>query len=342
MTCANPKRTALWFALLALVAGCGGADSGGVNSKLLEPGPMPAGVEQAETVDVSQFPKVEGRTLEAVLQEASGQASFGLGSGTFTPGPRERLAFAVLGQQGTPVYGQTVVYVARTPGSPAKGPFAAPLDPMVPQAKFLSKQAAVAPEQLKAIYGAEVPLDGPGKWAALSLTKTSEGLIAGTTTQINVGKSNTVPKVGSKAPAIDTPTGETSDSGQPVDTRDPKAPSLHSANFAQVVGKRPVAILFASPQFCLTKVCGPVTDLLLQLQAAYGDRIEMIQQEPYSKFPDPSKQMREFGLVAPDGALTEPWLFTVRADGRVAARLEGAFGINSMNRAIEAALASKP
>lgn len=325
---------ALAAILAALIAsGCGGGSSAD-----LEPGPVPEGVEQAETVDPARFPKADGRTLVQILQEAAAQASLGLGSGTFTPSAKERLAFAVLGEQGAPVYGPTVVYVARSPDSPAKGPFAAPIDPMVPQQKFLSKQAALAPEQLKAIYETEVPLDRPGKWAALSLTRTPEGLVAGTTDRIEVAATNTVPKVGSPAPKVATPTGETGAVGPPVDTRDPRAPSLHAANFAEVVGKRPVALLFASPQFCLTKVCGPVTDLLLQLQAAYGDRIEMIQQEPYSTFPKPSAQMRQFGLVAPDGGLTEPWLFTVSRDGRVAARLEGAFGINAMNRAVEAAI----
>jgi hypothetical protein len=35
---------------------------------------------------------------------------------------------------------------------------------------------------------------------------------------------------------------------------------------------------------------------------------------------------------------TEPWLFTFDREGRVAARLEGAFGIRQARQAIEAAL----
>jgi len=38
------------------------------------------------------------------------------------------------------------------------------------------------------------------------------------------------------------------------------------------------------------------------------------------------------------GLSTEPWLFTVDADGRVAARLEGSFGNDAFRRAVEAAL----
>jgi hypothetical protein len=51
---------------------------------------------------------------------------------------------------------------------------------------------------------------------------------------------------------------------------------------------------------------------------------------------DPNKglrpQLRAFGLE------TEPWLFTFDRRGRVAARLEGTFGIRAFRQAVRAAL----
>ena len=35
---------------------------------------------------------------------------------------------------------------------------------------------------------------------------------------------------------------------------------------------------------------------------------------------------------------TEPWLFTIDKDGRIAARLEGSFGVKEFQQAIQAAL----
>ena len=35
---------------------------------------------------------------------------------------------------------------------------------------------------------------------------------------------------------------------------------------------------------------------------------------------------------------TEPWLFTINRQGKIAARLEGSFGINAFTRSLEAAL----
>jgi hypothetical protein len=35
---------------------------------------------------------------------------------------------------------------------------------------------------------------------------------------------------------------------------------------------------------------------------------------------------------------TEPWLFTINRQGKIAARLEGSFGVNAFTQAIQAAL----
>ena len=48
----------------------------------------------------------------------------------------------MIGQDGTPVYGPTAVYVAPTPGEPAEGPFVAPADVLLTDKRYRSKQAA--------------------------------------------------------------------------------------------------------------------------------------------------------------------------------------------------------
>jgi hypothetical protein len=110
---------------------------------------------------------------------------------------------------------------------------------------------------------------------------------------------------------------------------------MHSVDFADVVGRKPVALLFATPALCQSRVCGPVVDIAAQLKERYGDRMTFIHQEVYVDN-DVNKGLREplkrFGLE------TEPWLFTIDRHGRVAARLEGSFGFTAFERAIRAAL----
>jgi len=143
-----------------------------------------------------------------------------------------------------------------------------------------------------------------------------------------------IPEVGEPAPKVTTDTvASAGGDAEAIDTRRPTS-DMH-ANFADVVGKKPVALLFATPQLCQSRVCGPVVDVGLQLRARYGDQVQFIHQEVYTDN-DPNKGLRkplqEFGLQ------TEPWLFVVGKDGKITARLEGSFGLNAFERALKTAL----
>jgi hypothetical protein len=96
-----------------------------------------------------------------------------------------------------------------------------------------------------------------------------------------------------------------------------------------------VALLFSTPQLCISKVCGPVTDIAAMLERRFGKRITFIHEEVYVDN-QPSKglrpQLKAFHLR------TEPWLFTVNRRGVIAARLEGSFGVHAFTQALQAAL----
>jgi hypothetical protein len=110
---------------------------------------------------------------------------------------------------------------------------------------------------------------------------------------------------------------------------------MHEKSFDQLVGKQPVALLFATPQLCQSRVCGPVTDIAAQLKAKYGDKMAFIHQEVYEGN-DPNKGLREplvrFHLQ------TEPWLFVVDRSGRITSRMEGSIGLNAFENAIKSGL----
>ena len=106
-------------------------------------------------------------------------------------------------------------------------------------------------------------------------------------------------------------------------------------DFASVVGKKPVALLFSTPQLCVSRVCGPVTDLALQMRAKYGDKMEFIHQEVWKD------NNLKAGLRPPLTAFnleSEPWLFVIDNSGKVTARLEGSFGIDAFENAVKTGL----
>jgi hypothetical protein len=288
----------------------------------------------AEHPQSSGFPSAHGRTLQQVASAARVRltAQFGAATGTFTPG-RRRLAFALNTSTGKFVYAPTVVYLSRTPDSPALGPFAAPADPMTVGPQYRSRQNA-GPGGVQAIYETEVPLASAGTYDVLALTQTSEGLI-GSPGEIAVARTSAIPDVGQRPPAIATDTLASTHHDLALLTTRLPPENMHAVSFAQVLGRRPVALLFSTPQLCLSKVCGPVTDIVVSLQRQFGDRVSFVHEEVYVKN-QPAKglrpQMKAFHLQ------TEPWLFTITRSGVIAARLEGAFGVSAVTRALEAAL----
>ena len=289
----------------------------------------PAAAEHPTPV---QFPAAKGRTLEQLASTVGSSAQLGAATGTFTPGPG-RLAFALNTSSGAFVYAPTAVYVAKSPTSPAKGPFLAPADPMSVAPQYRSKQNT-GPGGIQAIYAANVPLPHAGTYTVLSLTRTQNGLI-GAPGEIAVAASSPIPAVGQRPPAIatDTPAsvgGKTS----LLTTRVPPE-NMSSVSFKDVLGKRPVALLFSTPQLCISRVCGPVTDIAVELQRKFGNKVAFIHQEVYVNNQPTSglrPQLKAFHLR------TEPWLFTINRQGKIAARLEGSFGVNAFTQALQAAM----
>jgi hypothetical protein len=336
-----PRFVALLAAALALlVAACGGGGDGDAPKDPVENVPQEAGVRERVKVavnpDEAEFPAADGKTLEELANGMTAGPSLALATSVFTTGGDSRMAFGVIGQDGKPVYGPTAVYVAPTPGEPAVGPFVAPADVLLTDARYRSKQAATEQDPFAAIYAAMVDFPKRGKYAVLSATKGADGKFMGATSELQVSSedADVVPGVGDEAPVVNTDTLETVKGDQALlDTREP--PSDMHENFADVVGKKPVALLFATPQLCASRVCGPVADIALQLKQRYGDQMAFIHQEVYVDN-DVSKGLREplrqFNLP------TEPWLFVVDKSGKITSRLEGSIGLQQFEDAIKTGL----
>jgi hypothetical protein len=326
--------------LLALIAACGGDDDGSSNdpvSQVPSDGGLQERVRAAAQPREADFPKAEGKTLQQLAEEIRGGGSVeaGLATSVFTVG-RDRLAFGVIDDQGQFVYGQTAVYTAPTPNDPAKGPFVAPADVLVTEGRYRSRQAATETDPFAAVYQARVPFDKKGAYAILTVTQRDGAMLAAPAqVQVNTKKADPIPDVGEQAPRVKTDTVESAKGNvEAIDTRVPPS-DMHESSFDEVLGEKPVALLFATPQLCQSRVCGPVTDIALQMQAKYGDRMEFIHQEVYVDN-DPNKGLRE--PLKQFNLRTEPWLFIVDANGKITARLEGSFGLAAFEDAIKTAL----
>jgi hypothetical protein len=330
-------RRALVLGLVLLLAACGGAKkpSDPVQSVPDDNGVRTA-VRDASAPLKADFPVPAGKSLEQLANTIKAGPDLAMASSVFTVGAN-RMAFGVLTKDGVPVYGKTALYVAPAPNKPAEGPFVAPADVLLTDARYRSKQAALTSDPFYAVYGAQVPFAKTGQYAVLSATKTSGGTLTGATATVNVlaKAADPIPAVGSKAPKVHTDTlASAKGDVSKIDTRDPPS-DMHKVDFADVVGKKPVALLFSTPQLCQSRVCGPVTDIALQMQSRYGRRMEFIHQEVYvdnNATLGLRKPLQEFHLQ------TEPWLFVVNKKGTITARLEGSIGVREFENAVKSGL----
>jgi len=150
-------------------------------------------------------------------------------------------------------------------------------------------------------------------------------------------KSGAPPRVGQAAIKIATPTSaQTGRDVSSIDTRVPPS-DMHRDNFADVLGKKPTVLTFATPQLCQSRVCGPVVDEILQLESEYRGRASFIHMEIY-RDNEVSKGFRQ--QVRAWKLPTEPWVFTIDRRGRIAGRIEGPASIAEFRALIERALKS--
>jgi hypothetical protein len=336
--------TILTLSLALFIAACGGGGGDKTSTTptdAVQNVPSENGVRgnvaKASEPEKAEFPTAKGATLQELADKMKAGPELALASSVFTSPGENRMAFGMIASDGTPVYGPTAIYVAPTPGDPAEGPFVAPADVLLTDKRYRSKQAATTADPFVAVYGADVKFEKNGQYAVLATTKKADGTLTGATGQINVStkKADPIPGVGDKAPKVHTDTVETAkgDIGK-IDTRVPPS-DMHDVDFADVVGKKPVALLFSTPQLCQSRVCGPVTDMELQMKSKYGDQMTFIHQEVYVDN-DINKGLRpplkEFNLPS------EPWLFVVNAKGVITARLEGSIGVQQFENAVKSGL----
>jgi hypothetical protein len=353
-----PRLAPALFCLLAagtLLSGCGGGADGGTRNGGEAAGSRPAPPK-------AEFPSPEGRSLREVLNAADGPAEriISPAAMVFYPG-RNRYPFEVSERDRTPISdAEVALYYAKVPqpkpgaesrsgvrgqsaraeeqalDQPAVGPFPASIESLATQPAFRSETTSGDENAAQVVYSTRLDFPADGEWRLAAVLK-EDGKLKGTLLpSAVVGEFKKVPKPGQRAPVIHTPTAQ--DVGgdlSKITTRIPPD-SQNKVDYADALGKEPIVLLFATPQFCQSRVCGPVVDVAEQAKHEYGDKAAFIHMEIYNGN-DPDKkvrpQVRAFHLP------TEPWLFTIDRHGIVKDAVEGAFGLKLMHEAVEKAIA---
>lgn len=349
-----PRKALGFFFLLlcgvAVLAGCGGgSDSGSQVNKEAEAG------KTIPAPPVGNFPATEGRTLKAFLEEEVQVSPTGKvipSAEAFYPGAN-RYPFLVTqkdtesGRPGKEISdAEVAIYYAKRPAKTGKakgqafkqlavGPFPARIESLATEKPFQGKTTTENPDVANVVYSTELNFPGPGEYRPVALIKEKGGWAKVGLRSIKVGEFAKIPRPGEKAPLIQTPTAEEVEDLAELSTRVPPD-TQNKVNYADVLGKEPILLLFTTPQFCQSRVCGPVVDVAQQAQQQFKGKANFIHMEIYNDN-DPANgvrpQVRKFHLP------TEPWLFAINREGVVSATIEGGFGTELMDKTVEKVIA---
>jgi hypothetical protein len=311
---------ALVLTLPALVlSGCGDSeDDGG------EAAPPPAKAED--------FPDPVGMTI-AELREGLGPGPVLSPSVSLLEPGRNRIGFGLFDRARKQIVdAPAALYVAPFEGGRVRGPFPAQYESLEVKPQFQSEGVQADPDATTSVYVANVRFDEPGDYEVLGVVELDDNLAAAERVAVRVVDDGPVPEPGERAVSVETPT-EADVGGDlaQIDTRVPPS-TMHEVSLTDVLGERPVMLLFATPALCVSRVCGPVVDIAEQVKAGYEGDAEFIHMEIFNEN-ELDKGFRE--QVVKWKLPTEPWVFTIDREGKVAARLEGPFSA----RELEAALA---
>jgi hypothetical protein len=308
----------------ALMAGCGGSKKPDRPPPQPEPSGQPA-----------DFPSAGGKTLNDLASTADGQGPILAPSVSLLHKGVNRYGFALFDTARKQITGAEVaLYTARADGSGVRGPYVARSESLAVKPQFQSQTVAQDSNAAKSVYVADVPFKRNGKQAVVAIAKLDGRLLVTNGYSVNVSSGGSGAPPGEDDKAISVHTQTLTDVGgdaAALDTRRPFAKDLLETDLADVLGKKPVVITFATPLLCASRVCGPVVDIVEQVKATAPKGVAFIHQEIYK-----DNQVNK-GVRSPVAAwklASEPWTFVIDRSGKVSSRFEGAYSVGELQRAV--------
>jgi hypothetical protein len=187
---------------------------------------------------------------------------------------------------------------------------------------------AVGGDSSRGVYRVEeVMFDRPGLWEVEVVARVGAGDVRTGRGAFEVLPEPLVPAPGEEAPRTENLTVHSK--GAPEVAVDSRAategeipdPELHDTTIADAIRRgRPVVAVFATPVYCVSRFCGPVTDMVAELAADYSDRAEFVHVEIWRDFQGQVINRAAADWLLHENTLEEPFVFLIGADGRIVAR----------------------
>jgi hypothetical protein len=173
---------------------------------------------------------------------------------------------------------------------------------------------------VRGIYVAHLTLERPGPWGLEIVVHEADGPVEASRLSVTALARPQAPLPGTAAPRSRNLIADDVSDLRLIDSSEPPDPRLHQTRIADAIRQtRPQLIVFATPKYCTSRVCGPVLDVVRTLIPTYGDRVAFVHEEIWQ-----SGGMQRLSPTVEEWNLrSEPWIFIVDGDGVIRARFEG-------------------
>jgi hypothetical protein len=191
---------------------------------------------------------------------------------------------------------------------------------------------------VQGLYLAQVTFSHPGPWGLEVLATQHQGAPEVARLGVTVLAAPHTPAVGTHAPRSRNLIASDVRELRQIDSSEPPDPRLHQVRIADAIAQgTPQVIVFATPRFCTSRMCGPVVDIVRMMLPVYRGRVAFIHQEIWQD----AAAHQFFSTVAEWRLASEPWVFIVDAEGIIRAKFEGLITVRELQVALEPLLAPK-
>lgn len=196
-----------------------------------------------------------------------------------------------------------------------------------PEPDFPDKPSIVATAQVNGVYATEAEFTEPGFWGVVvEADVQGKGKWTGRST-FEVADKHQFPWIGEEAPRSENLTVSSTDAPRAaIDSRaregkDIPDPGLHEMTVAQSIASgKPTLLVVSTPTYCVSRFCGPITDMVQELSGSYGDRANFIHIEVWRDFEKQEINRAAAEWMFRGDTAVEPWVFLIGADGKITGR----------------------
>jgi hypothetical protein len=194
------------------------------------------------------------------------------------------------------------------------------------------------------VYEGSVELDEPGNWGLRVLAELDDGRTLEGQAVFPVAPTAAIPTVGETAPrsvnltlddvaagrarpiALDS---RAQDDDTPVE--DIPDPHLHDQTVAASLDAgRPVLVAIATPVYCVSRFCGPLTAVISDLAIEYEDVVDTVLMEVWEDFDEQVLNPAAAEWIQTELGGNEPWVFLVDGTGTIVARWDNVLDVEEL------------